>query len=225
MQWRTLCRSLLKPSGEFMATAAPSETAVKPQTGKKKLLIVILAVLLLLGLVGAGGLFYLKKRQAASAETDVEETQSSHKPVRGPKDKPSFVTLELFTVNLADRDVNRYAQVQMALEIRDEKASELIKAYMPILRSRILTTLSYRTSEQLLERHGKDRLARDLRTTIAKALDLLPPVVEEEALPPLPGEINNAQGKVPASRARQQPTPPELVSPVVAVHFSNFIIQ
>lgn len=209
-----------------MATAAPSDAAAAPKAGKKKLIVIIVAVLVLLGLAGAGGLFFLKQRQAAAlAEAEAADAYVDDKPARGPKGKPSFVTLELFTVNLADRDVNRYAQVQMALETRDEKAGELIKTYMPILRSRILTTLSYKTSGQLLERHGKERLARELRETIAKALDLLPPEVDEEPLPPLPGEATAASGNVPAPRTRRRPPPPELVSPVVAVHFSNFIIQ
>lgn len=208
-----------------MATAPPIEATPTPKPGKKKLIIIIVAVLVLLGLLGAGGLFYLKQRQAALAELDAEEGHAAAKPAKSPRGKPSFVSLEMFTVNLADREVNRYAQIQIALELSDEKAGELIKSYMPIVRSRILTTLSYRTSQQLLERHGKERLARDLRVTIAKALDLLPPQVVEEPLPPLPGESTATAGHASVPKTRTKEPSPELVSPVVAVHFSNFIIQ
>ena len=41
-----------------------------------------------------------------------------------------------FTVNLADRDAERYAQLGVTLELDDTKTGDLVKAYMPAIRNK-----------------------------------------------------------------------------------------
>jgi flagellar FliL protein len=211
-----------------MATAPPTDAAEPPKKGKKKLVLILVAVLVILGLAGGGALFLMKKNQAQADDEDLDGEPTRKAAPRDPKLKPSFVQLDLFTVNLADRDIDRYAQVQMALELRDEKSAELIKAYMPVIRNNVLTVLSYKTSAELLERYGKQRLSRELRTEVARALGLAPPDIEEEELPPPQGASGAAAAPAPAEktpRKRPRKLAPEEYSPVVGVHFSNFIIQ
>ena len=199
-----------------MATAPPTaapDAAVAP-TGKKsrkKLLIIVGAVVVLvLGLAGGGTFFYLKKKAAAAAELESEAEEGAVKVAkRDHKAKPAFVALEPFTVNLADRDADRYAQIQLSLELREEKAAELIKNFMPVIRNNVLMVLSHKTASELLERDGKLKLSVEIRREAARALGLEP--LEED---------------LPASAPKGKAKPaPEEVSPVIGVHFSNFIIQ
>ena len=209
-----------------MATAQPTVDA-QPGKGKgKKLFIILAAVLLTLAAAGGGTLFYLKKKQAAEQEAEVdeygEEARSSAKAKAQKRDlsvKPVFVPLDLFTVNLADRDADRYAQVTIALELTDEKSAEVIKNFMPVIRNSILLTLTYKTSADLLERDGKSKLAAELRREISRALGLQVP----DEPPPRTSTPRAEDADSPAPRRR--PLKPEEVTPVKAVHFSNFIIQ
>jgi len=210
-----------------MATAPPiNADDATPKKGKKKLVIIIAAAVAVLGLGGGGTLFYPKKKAAAEEEVEAEADDKHHKSSkRDGKVKPTFVSLDMFTVNLADRDADRYAQIQLSLELTDEKSADLIKNFMPVIRNNILMVLSHKTSTELLEKDGKMKLARDLRREIAKALGLEP---LEEDLPKLPKKAEAAtEGSTEeegAPRKKRRPRPEEM-TPVVGVHFSNFIIQ
>ena len=197
-----------------MATAPPSDktdAAIAPKKSRKKLFIIVGVVLvLLLGLAGGGTLFYMKKK-AAAAEAEAEAEAGPAKAAkRDRKLKPTFISLDLFTVNLADRDADRYAQIQMAFELSDEKATEMVKSFMPVIRNSVLMTLSHKTSAELLEKDGKLKLSSELRREVAKALGMEPPPEEDQAAP------------TPKAKAGVSP---EDISPVIGVHFSNFIIQ
>jgi len=197
-----------------MATAPPSEKpadAPAPKKSRKKLFIIVgVALVLLLGLGGGGTLFYMKKKAAAAAEAeDASEEGSAKAAKRERKLKPAFVQLDMFTVNLADRDADRYAQIQMTFELNDEKATEMVKNFMPIIRNSVLMTLSHKTAAELLEKDGKLKLSRELRREAAKALGMEPPPDDDQ----------------PASGAKRKAPAPEDISPVIGVHFSNFIIQ
>jgi flagellar FliL protein len=209
-----------------MATATPTVDA-KPSKGKsKKLLIILAALLLVLAAAGGGTLFYLKKKQAAELEAELdengEEVRSQAKAKGNKRDltvKPVFVALDLFTVNLADRDADRYAQVTISLELTDEKSAEVIKNFMPVIRNSILLTLTYKTSAELLERDGKGKLAAELRREVSRALGLQVP----DDPPPRPAAQRSEDADSPPPRRRV--LKPEEITPVKAVHFSNFIIQ
>jgi flagellar FliL protein len=199
-----------------MATAPPSvktdaAPSPAPKKSRKKLFIIVGVVLvLLLGLAGGGTLFYMKKK-AAAAEAEAEAEVGPAKAVkRDRKLKPTFVSLDLFTVNLADRDADRYAQIQMAFELSDEKAADLVKNFMPVIRNSVLMTLSHKTSAELLEKDGKLKLSSELKREVAKALGMEPPPEEDQS------------ASAPKAEAVVSP---EDISPVIGVHFSNFIIQ
>ncbi len=210
-----------------MATAPPTNADdAAPKKGKKKLIIIIAAAVAVLGLGGGGTLFYLKKKAAAEEEVEAEvDDKPSKTAKRDGKTKPTFVALDMFTVNLADRDADRYAQIQLSLELTDEKSAELIKNFTPVIRNNILMVLSHKTSAELLEKDGKIKLARDLRREIAKALGL-EPLEEDLPKPPKKPKAETEAGaeEEEAPRKRRRPKPEEM-TPVIGVHFSNFIIQ
>ena len=204
------------------AAAAPSkteaETVVATVTAKprKKKLIVIVAVLALLLAAGGGGAaFYLKKKRAAAAAAEeggvpAAETHAvKHEDKPTLKNAPAFVPLDPFTVNLADREAERYAQVAITLELADAKAGDLLKAYMPAIRNNVLLVLAGKTAGQLMDRDGKLQLALEIRAA---------------ALKPLGFEIAVAARAASGVAAKPAPEDDD-VPPIRAVHFANFIIQ
>jgi flagellar FliL protein len=186
------------------AAAAPvADVPVAARGSKKKLIFIIAAIVLLLGIAGAGALVFMKQQQRHAAEADGEESQAEARPARpDPKAVPTFVALDPFTVNLADREAERYAQIGITLELASEKATDRIKAYMPAIRNNILMVLAHKSSQQLTEREGKEQLAAE---------------VLRESLRPL--------GYEPPATGKKVPVDDDDPPPVVRVHFSNFIIQ
>ncbi len=185
-------------------------TAITAQFRPRKKLIILVTVLLLLAL-GGGAWVLLKKKSAANDEEGAETSQGEPgdtRPGHDAKPTPSFVALDPFTVNLADQEAERYAQIGVTLEIHDAKAADALKAHMPIIRGNILMVLSHKTAAELLTREGKERLAG----AILKA-----------AVRPLGYELA-AEGD-PASAAGKTKKPASAELPVKAVHFSNFIVQ
>ena len=209
-----------------MSTAATATEVpvAAPAKGKKKLIIILIATVLAVVLVGGGvGAYFMMKKSAAAeaAAAEGEEGGASHAPTKssGKKDEarvPVFVPLEPFTVNLADREAERYAQIGVTLQIEDTKAADQIKLYMPAIRNNILMAIADRTAADLLGRDGKTRLAQRIMRETSRALGY---EVEEE---PSEEADPEAAGTKPVKKKKRAASEP---LPVTAVHFSNFIIQ
>ncbi|MDM4764493.1 flagellar basal body-associated FliL family protein [Pelomonas sp. SE-A7] len=197
-----------------MATAAADTNAAPAGGGKKKLIIIVVAVLVLV-LVAAGAFLVLKKKPPAEGEDGEEaapaaHATAAHKP--DPSHPPVFVPLDPFTVNLADKDVDRFAQVGVTLEVGDAKIADQVKAFMPAIRSNILMVLSHKTSAELLSREGKEKLAKEIMRESVRPMGVeLPDEDHEEA------EDTSKKKKAKKKAA--------VVSPVTQVLFSNFIVQ
>jgi flagellar protein FliL len=194
------------------AAATTADTSAAPAKGKKKLIIIIVAAVLVLVLAGVGALLLLKKN-AAHGEEDADAPE---KPVAASKHSgapPVFAPLEPFTVNLADRDAERYAQVGITLEMTDQASADSLKTYMPAIRNNVLMLLAHKTSDDLLGREGKELLAREVRRETARGLGYDVPAEEDMA----DEEASSSKKK------RRKKAEPEL--PIVAVYFSTFIIQ
>ena len=208
-------------------SAAPAATAVAPSAkgGKKKLIIIIIAAALLLVLGGGGAAFVLMKKKPAEGEESADDGGHAKaeapavkaKPRHDAKHPPTFLPLDPFTVNLADRESERYAQVGVTLELDDAKTADDLKLYMPAIRNNILMVLSHKTAEQLLTREGKQKLATAILHAAVRPLGY--EVDEEEAEPEDPAADTAPKKK----KKKKKAAPPVL--PVTAVHFSNFIVQ
>jgi len=193
------------------ATATAVDATPVPAKGsKKKLIIFAAAAVLLLAVAGGGAVLLLKKKPAHDAEGDGEVAAESAKAAKAAKhdDKgtPTFVPLDQFTVNLADREAERYAQVAVTLEFEDAKIAEKVKTYMPAIRNNVLLAIADKTAAQLMDREGKQRLADEIRRETARALGY------------------EVDGDGAAGKARKKGSKDDEL-PVRAVHFSNFIIQ
>ena len=180
----------------------PAEAAAAPPKSKKLLLIVLLLVLVVV-LVGGGGFLYLSKQRAAAAYDDQEQPQAAaHKGPAGPP------------VYLADPGGERAAQVGITFELRDAAAAETVKQFLPTIRSGVLLLVSQKTSEEMLQREGKEKLANDILREAARPFGGMEG--EEEAEPPKAGA---AKSRKSSNKVR----PGDL--PVQRVLFSSFIVQ
>lgn len=176
------------------------------EAGQKKgkgLLIGILAVVLAGG-AGAGWFFL---RPPADPEA---ETQALYAPSR----EPIFVTLDPFTVNLADEGGERMAQMTVVLQMLNKHSEDTLKKHLPAVRNDLLLLISSQKSAQILSRKGKEKLAEEIADHTA---DVLGWDKEDEARADeeaAPGKSRNrGRSRVPVPR------------PVLAVHFNQFLVQ
>jgi flagellar FliL protein len=195
-------------------TVAQGGASAPSGTGKKKLIIFIVVVMLLVSAAGGAAVLIQKRRVAAAqaamdADTGPLPVLAGRQRATTHNGPPTFLPLESFVVNLADRDSERYAQIGITLELNDPKFTEQMKAYMPAIRNGILMVLAHKTSQELLTRPGKERLAAEIM---------------REAVRPMGIELTDDYGSTPADRARTGKTALE-DSPVRHVDFSSFIIQ
>jgi flagellar protein FliL len=204
-----------------MSAAAVADAAsAPPKKGKKKLIVILSAVGLLLALAGGGTLFWMKKQAAAAAAAEEDGTEHAE-PVHArhdPKALPIFMPLDPFTVNLADRESERYAQVGVTLEVEDAHTIDELKAYMPAIRNNILMVLAHKTSTELLERTGKEKLAAEIRREAVRPMGIEIDDEEDEE------DEHAAAGEAKPKKKKKKKRAPQVL-PVRQVHFSNFIIQ
>ncbi|WP_418315336.1 flagellar basal body-associated FliL family protein [Piscinibacter sakaiensis] len=194
------------------ATAAADAGSAPKAKGKSKLLLILIVLLVLLGAGGAGAFYIMKKNVAAAAgdEDDVGVAKAAA-PNRGQP--PTYVALDPFVVNLADKESERYAQIAVTLQVDDPKFAEQMKGYMPSIRNGILLVLAHKTSRELLERAGKDALAEEIM---------------REAVRPMGIEIDPedaAEEAEQSSKKKRKKRRAQVHNPVTHVHFANFIIQ
>jgi Flagellar basal body-associated protein len=204
---RTRTLPAFYPKEFFNVSATPSAAA--PVKVKSKKLIVIGAVLVLLVIVGAGAAWFLASRSQAA------EDEEGAEPVRKEAVKvvPTFLPMENMVVNLADPGGDRFAQIGITLEVSDAKTAEQIKQYLPSIRSGILMLTSQRTSEELLQREGKEKLAADILREVSRPLGYSVSSAKPRR------EVQDDDSEEPAARRKVEK------NPVQRVLFSSFIIQ
>lgn len=200
-----------------MATAPAATEAAPKGGGSKKKLIIILAAVLVLVLVGGGAALLLLKKKSADDQADEDGTDVAEvaKPKAHAKSDhpPTFVPLDPFTVNLADKDVDRFAQIGVTLQVDDPKFADQIKAYMPAVRSNVLMVLAHKTAVELLTPEGKEKLAKDIM---------------REAVRPMGIELDDEDEADPDAASapkKKKKKKAHVESPITQVLFSNFIVQ
>lgn len=193
-----------------MSSNAPPADAVKKPAKSKKLIIIGAVVALLLGGGGAAA-WFLTSRHAA------EDDPEGGAPAKAaaPEAAPTFLPMDVMVVNLSDNGGERFAQIGITLELADMKTSDLVKQHMPSIRNGVLILASQRTSEELLSREGKEKLAQDIHREVSRPLGFdVPPV--------------KARGKAQSDAEDEEERPRSrkvAANPVRRVLFSSFIIQ
>jgi len=180
-----------------------------PKPKGKKMLVIIIAVVLLL--VAAGGGWFVFGRKAASEDGEeaapVEHVADKHKT------PPVYLPMENMVVNLADPGGEKFAQIGVTIETTDQKTSDAVKSYLPNIRSGVLMLISQRTSEELLSKDGKQKLALDILREVSRPLGY---AVEADE-----GHDDKSTKKTDAPRKKVKAEP----NPVTGILFSSFIIQ
>lgn len=137
-----------------MATRAPNaDVPVEEKPKKSSLLKIIFALLIVLA--GAGGTAWYFLGNQASAETEKELAAAKPKP-------PVFLPMEAFTVNLQSENGEQFLQTGFTLQVKSQEEVDLIKLYMPHVRSRILLLLSSKKASDILTTEGKQKLAQEI---------------------------------------------------------------
>jgi flagellar FliL protein len=212
------------------AAAPPADAGAAPaaKQGKKKLIIILVAALVVLGGGGGAAFVIMKKKAAAAAAAaaaeDGEVAAEHAAPAAhavDPSHPPTFVALDPFVVNLADREAEKYAQIGITLQVDDAKFADQMKAYMPAIRNGILMVLAHKTSAELLQREGKETLAAEIQREAVRPMGIeIDDPNEEEAQ----AAAAEAEAKA-AGKKKRKKRKAEVHNPVEKVHFSNFIIQ
>jgi flagellar FliL protein len=236
-----------------IAELAAVDGAVPVKRGKRKLLIIIAAAMALLLLAGGGTVVYLRKKAArAAAElSDADGTASSetaHADTHEAISPPTYLPLDPFIVNLADRETDRYAQIGITLELQSPAFADQMKAYMPAVRNAILMVITRKTSRELLEPMGKEQLADEIMREAVRpmGIEIAAPepvtVAAEPASASAPAGVAMAASSAMAGAsgiekiaivnlaASAPPKKPRRRSdttknPIQHVNFSSFIIQ
>ncbi len=198
-------------------SAAAAEGAT-PKKGKKKLLVFGLVGLLVLALAGGGAVLFLKQRAAQAATLADEDGGGDEDHAEAAEDSshktpPTFVALDPFTVNLADRDAERFAQIGITLELGNPKVADELKLYMPAVRDALLMVLAHKSSTELLERSGKEQLAEEVRRETARAMGY------RVAAPKADADDEDEDDRPKKKRKAK------VSGPIRHVLFSSFIIQ
>lgn len=116
-------------------------------------MLVVLIAILILG--GAGGSAWYFMGRDAGAKGD---QQAKHEPVK----PPVFVTLDPFTVNLARETTEQFLQAAITIQVEDQAQVELMKLYMPLVRSRLLLLLSSKKASEIVTPAGKQALSDEV---------------------------------------------------------------
>nr|WP_265258518.1 flagellar basal body-associated FliL family protein [Verminephrobacter aporrectodeae] len=182
-----------------MSAIVPAAAPAK----SKKMLMLLVGTALAGVLVGASaGAWFVASRAPAD-----DEDASRAAPV--------FLPMESMVVNLADSGGDRFAQIGVTLELENAKVQEQVRAYLPNIRSGVLMLASQRSTAELLQRAGKEKLAADILAEVTRTMDYPPPAESERAQADVP---EDAAEHAPARRRTQR-------NPVRRVLFSSFIVQ
>ena len=213
------------------AAAAADAPAGKKPGGKKKLVLMLAVAAIVLGGGGVGALVYMKKQKAAAeaaaaaADGDDSDAAAPAKVEQKKKgEKPVFVPMDPFVVNLADHEADRYAQIGITLEVPDEKVSEEIKTYLPAIRNNILLLLAHKSSVDLAGGDGKVLLAKQIRHEALKAMG--EDVDDDDAADATAPAVADAASATDAPvKKKKHKKAASDDAPIRSVQFSSFIIQ
>lgn len=188
-------------------SAPAAEASARPKAKGKKLLVIVMAAVVLLVLGGAGWFFFLRH---AATEDGEDAAPAAHAAAKSTT-PPVFLPMDNMVVNLADPGGEKFVQVGITLGVIDQHTSDAVKANLPTVRNAVLLLISQRTSDELLTKGGKEKLAHEILREVAA---------------PLGYEVENEDAQEdsgPKKKSKKKHV--VAANPIVSVLFSSFIIQ
>lgn len=139
------------------APAKPEPAAAAPAKKSKKMLFIAIGAVLVLASGGAGAWFYI---QSSAGHGEKDKKQAAEKAEASKP--PVFALLEPFVVNLQPEESEKYLQVAMTIQVKDDEQAELLKLHMPEVRSRLLLLLSSKKGSEISTSDGKKLLSDEI---------------------------------------------------------------
>ncbi len=139
-----------KEKEEKPAEGEQSEDGKKK--GSKKLLIIIAAVVVLL--IGGGAAAYFLVLSKPKDEK-VEKKEAK-------QDEGINFALDPFVVNLTDQGANKFLKISVQLELSNVAVQEKAKAKSPQLRDAVISLLTSKSSDSLMNPDGKLQLKDEI---------------------------------------------------------------
>lgn len=127
-----------------------------PKSSKKKMIVIALAAVLVLG-GGAGGAWFFTQGKSDPGQKEVKKAE-----------KPEFVVIDSFTVNLQPEEGEQYLQIQFTLQVASLEQVEVIKTNMPHVRNRVLLLLSGKKASEISTPDGKKQLAKEIMEEVKR---------------------------------------------------------
>lgn len=202
-----------------MADDNDTAKAAIPAKSKKKIWLWIFIVVILLGAsVGADWYFTGRPDDGGASE---EEAQANPAPA------PVYLPLDPLVINLSDEGGGRFAQVGITLQVRNADRVEDIRKLLPTIRNGILMLISERTSQDMLSKEGKERLAEDILEEVGIAFGIEPAQAEVVTEPETVVATETEKGKPAKPKKRSVPKVKPVVplNPVISVLFSSMVVQ
>jgi flagellar FliL protein len=152
--------------------AKPPKSGAVGKVGK-----ILLIVLLAVASSAGGGVvsFMLMKRSInlnpegkGNAEQFAKE--EDEKKIAEKLEKSAVLPLEPFVVNLADTDNARYLRIRISLMVDDKAKSQALvenQALQLKVRDVILQSLTAKTSQELINADGKNKLRQEIQEKVA----------------------------------------------------------
>lgn len=156
-----------------------------PNATKKGKLPLIIGLVVLLAGGGGGGYWWVAKQKASAASEDEAGGHGGKKSAKDGHGKAgdgeeaaaeggALLPLDVFTVNLADTDAQRFLRTNVQLVIDGDEAviKELEHEKLPVARTRsvVLDLLSSQTAATIATAEGKALLKKAIAEKASKAL-------------------------------------------------------
>ena len=119
---------------------------------------------LIIGVIFTSTFYYMKENRAGiTIAKSLYDNDFSIEPL-----SPLYVDLEPFTLNLnsTHQPGGRVLYIGLTLKLNSEESQEIIKDFLPEIRSQLLMLFSQQTADYLLTIEGKQQLAIEVKNTI-----------------------------------------------------------
>jgi len=119
---------------------------------------------LIIGVIFTSTFYYMKENRAGIIiAKSLYDNDFSIEPL-----SPLYVDLEPFTLNLnsTHQPGGRVLYIGLTLKLNSEESQEIIKDFLPEIRSQLLMLFSQQTADYLLTIEGKQQLAIEVKNTI-----------------------------------------------------------
>jgi flagellar FliL protein len=160
----------LKANPKTKADPKADAAAPAPAGSKKKLIAIAAAAVLLLGGGGGAAWYFMAGGDAEAAEESAKDAKKKSKK-KESGEKPEYVQVEAFTVNLQPENGEQYLQVQFTLQVDGAEQATLVKDNMAIVRNRVLLLLSGKRASEISTVQGKQQLAAEIQAIIREPFE------------------------------------------------------